>query len=405
MKKRQISWEIIVCGLLLTGMAIYLVGNDTREHVQEHESKELAEVNINEAKLSELTEQITKHVKANMPDLSAITIESEKAMEEALKELEASLKELENDEFLQQQQKAIVVQFNKQATNGNWVKASDNNFIYQLSFNADESNELVLDMDAGHISMEGTDAKEATVQFKVQGKRVDISDLESYFNVTHSKNGSTTDIKLEKKNSYSGNKISSLKAIVKLPKTMMINAETNGGHIELSTMNGNNKIQTKGGHITLEDIEGTLTARTNGGHIEGNQLAGTFFFKTNGGHLTFTDLKGTANLETSGGHISVRKGDTALSAETSGGNISVEMLNIPGALNLHTSAGNITLNIPKTTKADLDIEGTRVSVSNALKQHLVGEVDKKSINAYLNSKGTKISAKTSVGFVSVESSN
>jgi len=43
-------------------------------------------------------------------------------------------------------------------------------------------------------------------------------------------------------------------------------------------------------------------------------------------------------------------------------------------------------------------------VSNALKKNLVGNRDEKSISAYLNSKGTMISAKTSVGFVSVESS-
>jgi len=185
---------------------------------------------------------------------------------------------------------------------------------------------------------------------------------------------------------------------------MVVDAETNGGHVELSNVTGNNKIQTKGGHITLENINGTLSARTNGGHIEGKQLDGTFDFKTNGGHLSFEELKGSAKLETSGGHISVKKANASLSAETSGGNIEVDMVDIPGVLDLHTSAGNITLKIPEAANADLDIEGTRVSVSNALKKNLVGNIDEKSISAYLNSKGTMISAKTSVGFVSVESS-
>ena len=401
MKKRQISWEIIVCGLLLTGLAIYLVGNDHKEDVDKH----IVKVDVNKAKLSELSDQISNQIQVAIPELSEISAKSEKAMEQALKKLEASLKQLEDKDFLNQQQNAVVINVSKQNTSEHWIEQDNGDFVYQITLNKADMDKLALSMDAGHITIDGTNSKEGYIQFKVEGKSLNVDDLEKYFTISQSHDGSQKKIRLDKNNANAWNDFSSIKAIVKLPVDVLVDAETNGGHILLTDVSGDNNIRTKGGHITLNNITGSLIAQTKGGHIEGDKLNGQFDFKTNGGHLTFEDLKGSANLKTNGGHITLKKTNAKISAGTSGGNISAELLEVQDKVDLQTSAGNITLQLPENSNANLDIKGTRVKVSSGLKSRLQGTVDDHHINAYLNEQGPNISAKTSVGFVTVNSGN
>lgn len=128
-------------------------------------------------------------------------------------------------------------------------------------------------------------------------------------------------------------------------------------------------------------------------------LAGVLL-TTSGGHISLDEAKGNMEVETSGGNIEGSNLTGSLKAETSGGNIKTGFQEVQGDIILQTSAGNITLNVPQKTSADVNLEGAQVDIGSVF--NFSGVKDTGEASGTINGGGaTRIDCKTSIGNVTL----
>jgi hypothetical protein len=105
-----------------------------------------------------------------------------------------------------------------------------------------------------------------------------------------------------------------------------VTAKSNGGDVKLDTMDGNIMATTQGSAIQLDTVQGSVTAQTDGGAIQLDNVHGTVNAKSNGGDLTLDTVDGNITATTQGGRIGITLTGTGwtgqgLSATTQGGSI------------------------------------------------------------------------------------
>ena len=108
-------------------------------------------------------------------------------------------------------------------------------------------------------------------------------------------------------------------------------------------------VHTSGGSITLDEIEGTIQAHTSGGRIRATEIHGEILAKTSGGSITLEDIIGNVEAKTSGGY-------------------------------------------------DLNLDGSRVRADLS---NFDGDYEKDEIEGTMNGGGTRLTAKTSGGSVTM----
>jgi len=116
-------------------------------------------------------------------------------------------------------------------------------------------------------------------------------------------------------------------------------------------------INKMGGDIVIADAPGGAYLRTMGGAITVDKVSKSLDATSMGGNVTIRSANvGTLKAETMGGNIDITSAQaTDLHASTSGGNVSVQTL-ADGSISLKSLGGAITLTIPKSSSAQIDIE-------------------------------------------------
>ena len=117
--------------------------------------------------------------------------------------------------------------------------------------------------------------------------------------------------------------------------------ETGGGNITVGKVGGDARLESGGGHITVEDVSGEVTAETGGGHISAGRIHGDAVLRTGGGHIRVAAVDGTAHLETGGGNIFLQQAGSRLNVSTGGGRIVVGEAS--GGLQASTGGGGIRI--------------------------------------------------------------
>lgn len=142
---------------------------------------------------------------------------------------------------------------------------------------------------------------------------------------------------------------------IQVPRdTAAIDADTQGGPVEVRGINGTVDARSAGGSITLDDVSGQSMAFTNGGAIHVGRAGSDVRLKTHGGPIEVVKAEkvfawtaggpvkvGSATMvqiQTMGGSIDVEKCDGDLLAHTAGGNIDVGSA---GKVMAKTSGGNV----------------------------------------------------------------
>lgn len=156
---------------------------------------------------------------------------------------------------------------------------------------------------------------------------------------------------------------------------------TSGGDIEAQDCTGNLELATSGGSLRLTNLNGVVEASTSGGDVKGHNIAGELRARTSGGDVTLREL--TCSLETS----------------TSGGSLEVAIQKPGKYIRLNNSGGDITLQLPKNTAADLDLQADRVHVGQLA--DFDGTVEKDEVKGKLNGGGVPVTADASSGNVSL----
>jgi lia operon protein LiaG len=147
---------------------------------------------------------------------------------------------------------------------------------------------------------------------------------------------------------------------------------------------GSLRIETGSGNVDLRTAAGDVSLSTGSGDITVSGMQGTrLSLETGSGNVTLTDGKATEiNVETGSGDIDATSssGDD-LSFETGSGNVDVALTATFRALSIETGSGDVTLRVPPTVGAEVDLEtgsgeidlgGLTLQVRRIERDHITG---------------------------------
>ncbi len=124
-----------------------------------------------------------------------------------------------------------------------------------------------------------------------------------------------------------------------------------------SSMRGAAKLQTQGGHIQVESADGDLNAFTAGGHINAGYIRGEANLHSGGGHIRAAGIGGKAELTTEGGNITVGKAGNFVAVKTGGGQI--DFGEVRGSVHAQTGGGGIRV---MYVSGPMDVESSGGSI-------------------------------------------
>jgi DUF4097 and DUF4098 domain-containing protein YvlB len=174
---------------------------------------------------------------------------------------------------------------------------------------------------------------------------------------------------------------------------------TSGGNIYLKTSKDDLNLNTSGGNIEATDCTGNLKLVTSGGNLKLSKLNGEVEATTSGGNVHGEDIEGSLRAHTSGGNINLEDLACSLDASTSGGHMDVAIKELRKSIKISNSGGNISLQLPKNTAANLDIQAQRVHTGTLT--NFSGTIDDDTVRGKLNGGGIDISADAGSGRVTL----
>jgi len=148
--------------------------------------------------------------------------------------------------------------------------------------------------------------------------------------------------------------------IVQMPKEGNVDLRTGDGRIDLSGLKGQMVLHSGDGSENLDGVDGQLRASTGDGHIRASGRFDELDLKTGDGHL---DVRATAGSTLS----------TGWRLETGDGSVSLEIpASFAADLDLDTSDGHIDLDMPITTEGKIrenEVHGKLNGGGNTLTIH------------------------------------
>jgi len=353
--------------------------------------KNLEELKNLEIELKNIDKIIEQHV--NEADI-------EQHLDDNLKQLETELQKIEEANFeVKLQNKKLYINKDYNVDKAKWTEVSPGVYVFRESFSTHNLESMDFDLGFGNVNIVGSDAEQGEITLRATGDIEDPASFSDNMNITKQLSSNA----VFRMNSTSGSNISNqvnLEATLTLPKSTKLNAKTSGGHINANNLNNNQQFHTSGGHITLNTIAGETVAKTGGGHITCDQISGNVVLSTGGGHIKVQNANGSLSAKTGGGHIQIKNAFGNIIARTSGGNITTSVQEANGPLKFYTSAGNISLQIPETLSANLDISGSVVSLADLFSFN--GDKSKGSISGTINGGGIPVVASCGYGNVNID---
>ncbi|KAM9026153.1 protein FAM185A isoform 1-T1 [Ara ararauna] len=152
-------------------------------------------------------------------------------------------------------------------------------------------------------------------------------------------------------------------------KSHKIDIRTNGGKvIGLGTLYGNTDIHaTEKGSVNIEKLQGTsINISTEDGLLKTKYLyAESSYLSSVAGDILLGSIHGNTSLQTKTGNITVDSSDGSLKASTHHGTIDVYVSQLR-KVDLKSQKGSITVKVPASLKAYLQLSGRKVDVSSEI---------------------------------------
>ena len=278
----------------------------------------------------------------------------------------------------------------------------------EKSLKLEPGGRLVLEVDGGGVDVKGGPG--AGAKILVTSKQDDLQDKYDFsfteepglVRVTAKKKGGWT-------SSWFGGWTSdpAPQFEIQVPTKTGLDLRTGGGHIEVSTIEGEAILKTSGGHIGLKNIVGDARVETSGGHIEAESVTGTLEAKTSGGHLKLAGVKGDLKARTSGGHIDIKDAGGRVDAETSGGHIEASFAegNARGG-RLDTSGGSIHVKVDSRVALSFDASTSGGTVKSSLPltktDSKADSETRSSLRGTLGAGGERLVLRTSAGSITID---
>jgi hypothetical protein len=168
--------------------------------------------------------------------------------------------------------------------------------------------------------------------------------------------------------------------------------------------------RTSDGNVTLSGLQGDLSLTTGDGNVGLDHVSGNLRIKSGDGHVRVTDADGAIDAHTSDGNLSVDGLFHALAVQTSDGTLDLNLregTKLTGASTIRSSDGSVTIRVPQSFAADLNVHTSDGHVDCTLPltmdhyQSSGGQGHE--LHGKLNGGGTPLTINTSDGNVKIES--
>ena len=186
---------------------------------------------------------------------------------------------------------------------------------------------------------------------------------------------------------------------IETPVDTELNARTSGGSVSIENLSGNQYARTSGGRMEANNIQGNVEMRTSGGAIRLENIEGQAEVATSGGSIRAKKVTQGLKARTSGGSLHLQEISGSLEARTSGGSIDVRLVNPIEYIEVSTSGGNVTVEVPENLGYDLELTGSRVRTEL---RNFTGSSSRDAIKGAMNGGGIPLKARTSGGSVSLK---
>lgn len=166
-----------------------------------------------------------------------------------------------------------------------------------------------------------------------------------------------------------------LRVAVPTGKTISVNLGV--GKAFVSNVDGNIRVSVAAADVAADRTRGTLRIETGSGNVDLRTAAGDVTLSTGSGDVTVSGMQGASlRLETGSGNITLTDGKAAtvyvetgsgdidatsssgdeLSFQTGSGNVDVALLSAFRSLSIETGSGDVTLRVPPTVGAEVDLD-------------------------------------------------
>jgi hypothetical protein len=154
---------------------------------------------------------------------------------------------------------------------------------------------------------------------------------------------------------------------IQVPLKFNLDVQTQGGNIDVATLDGQLRAQTTGGDIRTKNIRGPVSVSTGAGMIDLGNVGQNVQASTAGGNIRVGNVNGRAILNTSGGEIMAGMVNGPVTAQTGAGDIFLQAAS--GPVNVETAGGQIHLGEcgstvhAETAAGNIQVAGVRGDVN------------------------------------------
>ena len=177
---------------------------------------------------------------------------------------------------------------------------------------------------------------------------------------------------------------------VETPASLDLEAKTSDGALRVSGVDGNLQLRTSDGAVDVEDASGSLHLTASDGSIKIHNLTGTLESRSSDGRATIDGKFTALQVHTSDGNLDLTVGEGSHLASPS---------------RIESSDGHVTVHLPRTLAADLDVHAGDGKIDCSLPLTMDGfssdHGSGHNLRGHLNGGGVTLTIHTSDGNVTL----
>lgn len=192
---------------------------------------------------------------------------------------------------------------------------------------------------------------------------------------------------------------------IRVPRDADLDLHTGDGKVDVQGVKGALILRSGDGNINLSDLQGTLKADTGDGNIDMRNVRGELSLHTGDGNIDVTGIDGSLRAETGDGRVRVNGRFDVLDLRTGDGGIDAsanEGSKLDANWRLNTGDGNLTLRVPGTIAAEVELETNDGSIDFDLPVTVSGRQSKREVRGQINGGGKLLSLKTGDGSIRLQ---
>ncbi len=192
--------------------------------------------------------------------------------------------------------------------------------------------------------------------------------------------------------------------LITLPPNVGLNLSTSNGRVVVATMKGDVDVNTSNGPVDLREIEGKVHADTSNGAIVVKNVRGDLNLETSNGGIDVA-ASGDKNIRchTSNGNVKMTAARGNPRIRTSNGRVEIQVVELqnPPSIDVRSSNGGVTVEVPSTTSGRLNMSTSNGHVTTDFESASVRDLEtsRRSLSATLNDGAGNIDIVSSNGSI------